>query len=1240
MKNTMKKVLCTLVVAILCLTSIPLNSLMKLDWFNISAQAADMYNYGDYTYSIGQMVDTDLDSVSIYSYDGTESSITIPSEINGYVVTHISASAFRYNEYLNEVIIPESVEFIDSQAFYGCSNLSRIDLGSNIKYIGGYAFHNTAFMKDKSNWTNGFLYLDNYLIAADPLIIKGSINVSDDVKVIAGAAFDNCVYLTDIVLPSEIEFISSDTFNCCVSLESITIPDTVSYILSAAFNNCLSLKSVELPLSIKEIGYYAFNACFSLKDIVIPNKHVDLWDHSIGYSHYSVSDLSTFTSLLKQRIIAELKGEDVTALDEAIQTVATPHENNGNSIIIGNVFEKMEVPTIHGFANSTAENYANDNGLSFIANQSSNNSDFLYNYLDNSKIEITKYCGTSTDVKIPSYILGCEVFGIAKGAFQSTEITAVTMPNSLNYIDDEAFYGCFNLKTVVLNEGLKTIGYNAFAFTSVEKITIPSTVVSADNGAFGNCPFLKSAEIKSDALSKGGTFMSSYSLTDVILSDKVTNIGDATFYMCTSLTNINLTENIESIGDYAFVGCLNLKNTTIKNLYTDIGTLALGYTILISDKTAKETAELYDRYTLLAVEYFKALFDNDENKQVSLEIEMTEISDLISAGGKETLIDGFTLYGHTDSTAETYAAENGINFVDLDAECAHTGGTATCEEKAICEICGEEYGELADHIPTTYRQEASCEVNGYVITSCEVCLEELDFEILPAPGHTPGEPTIKNETAATCEEDGSYDKVVYCTVCPQELSRETIIVDATGHNWDNGVVTTVAKCNVKEVKLYTCKNNAKHTKETIGAVNPNNHIGTTYLVGKTDADCVNDGYTGDTHCSGCQVKLSSGSVIKAPGHKGGTATCQKKAVCNICGTEYGKLDAHSPVTETIAATCTNSGYERTVCSLCSSELSYKTIDSLGHKFGEWNIDRNATLLEEGLKSRVCARCPEKETETIPCIKGEESKDEKSGISIEYTDDSYDGKNIDVQVEEEFKGSQYVGMSKYGKTASWNIKTYIDGEEIQPDSPVLVKIPLPEDFDPAKVTIYHVNSITGKLEKITPVYIEDGYIKFLANSFSVYIVVDESSKHEHSHTSSVTKAPTCTEQGTKIFTCSCGDSYTETIPSTGHSHNKVVTAPTCTAKGYTTYSCSCGDSYVADYVNAKGHKDDNKDYKCDNGCGHEFQKPAEPEVPSAPSENCSCNCHKGGFMGFIWKIINFFQKLFKINPVCACGAAHY
>ena len=77
---------------------------------------------------------------------------------------------------------------------------------------------------------------------------------------------------------------------------------------------------------------------------------------------------------------------------------------------------------------------------------------------------------------------------------------------------------------------------------------------------------------------------------------------------------------------------------------------------------------------------------------------------------------------------------------------------------------------------------------------------------------------------------------------------------------------------------------------------------------------------------------------------------------------------------------------------------------------------------------------------------------------------------------------------------------------------------------------------------------------------------------HSYRSQVTVAPGCTSSGVRTYTCDlCGDSYTETIASTGHSYSATVTAATCSAQGYTTYTCySCGSSYKSDYTAALGH----------------------------------------------------------------------
>ncbi len=149
------------------------------------------------------------------------------------------------------------------------------------------------------------------------------------------------------------------------------------------------------------------------------------------------------------------------------------------------------------------------------------------------------------------------------------------------------------------------------------------------------------------------------------------------------------------------------------------------------------------------------------------------------------------------------------------------------------------------------------------------------------------------------------------------------------------------------------------------------------------------------------------------------------------------------------------------------------------------------------------------------------------------------------------------------------------------------------------------------------------------------------EHTHSYSSKITKQPTCTSTGVKTFTCSCGKSYTETIAKTSHNSNTSIpaVASTCTKTGLTEgKKCSvCGTVTVAQQtVAVKSHKDDNSDYKCDYGCGYEFEKLA----PETPSTNCSCNCHKGGIVGFFFKLINFFEKIFGINKVCACGVAHY
>lgn len=86
-------------------------------------------------------------------------------------------------------------------------------------------------------------------------------------------------------------------------------------------------------------------------------------------------------------------------------------------------------------------------------------------------------------------------------------------------------------------------------------------------------------------------------------------------------------------------------------------------------------------------------------------------------------------------------------------------------------------------------------------------------------------------------------------------------------------------------------------------------------------------------------------------------------------------------------------------------------------------------------------------------------------------------------------------------------------------------------------------------------------------FNVYV---KNKVHYHSY-SSVTTNPTCTDEGYTVFTCECGDSYTETIPANGHSYILETFEPTCTEKGYALHTCSvCAESFTDSVVEALGH----------------------------------------------------------------------
>ena len=211
-----------------------------------------------------------------------------------------------------------------------------------------------------------------------------------------------------------------------------------------------------------------------------------------------------------------------------------------------------------------------------------------YTLLDDGTYAVS--VGTATDVTeivIPSKHEGKAVTKIAeRGFYQLTNLTKITIPNTVTSIAAYAFYNCKELTSITIPNSVTSIDHYAFEFcTSLTSITIPDSVTSIGSSAFngtawyesqpdglvyagkvaykykGTCP--NTISIKNDTKAiAGGAFNYCKNLTSITIPDSVTIIGGVAFFYCTSLTSITIPDSVTSIDHYAFYNCTNLTSIT------------------------------------------------------------------------------------------------------------------------------------------------------------------------------------------------------------------------------------------------------------------------------------------------------------------------------------------------------------------------------------------------------------------------------------------------------------------------------------------------------------------------------------------------------------------------------------------------------------------------------------------------------------------------------------------------------
>ena len=236
-------------------------------------------------------------------------------------------------------------------------------------------------------------------------------------------------------------------------------------------------------------------------------------------------------------------------------------------------------------------------------------------------------------------------------------------------------------------------------------------------------------------------------------------------------------------------------------------------------------------------------------------------------------------------------------------EAAHSGGTATCQNKAVCSTCNKPYGNLGSHVPaSTWSKDASGHWHACQTPNCN---EQLAFT-----AHTPG-------PAAT------EDAPQLCTVCSYELApalEHTHVWGAWISNGDGTHTRTCAKdgshteTNACSGGIATCQNSAicSVCNTAYGAKDMTNHTGGTEVRGSVEATTSTEGYTGDTYCKGCDTKLADGKTIpkKDSGSSGGSSTGGSSSDGTSGGTGSGSSGGNT--TPSTSVTVPVSGEEKTI----------------------------------------------------------------------------------------------------------------------------------------------------------------------------------------------------------------------------------------------------------------------------------------------------------------------------------------
>lgn len=709
-------------------------------------------------------------------------------------------------------------------------------------------------------------------------------------------------------------------------------------------------------------------------------------------------------------------------------------------------------------------------------------------------------------------------------------LISATVPKTVTSIGTEAFYACKNLEMI-----------NGLSDCDITKI---------GEKAFYNCWSLKEADLSGSSLTvlPASAFKGDTALLSVKMPESLNEIGNEVFYGCSAMKKLDLNNTrLTTIGNSALSDMTSLMYINLPDTVNSVGAKAFDLNLrLDSSDTALMPTVVSENVTPASVNYTDNNVSPWKRRQVIFRDNAVAVHfDGNGSNGKTANAPVFASAGTKISIPACKYTKKGYLFTGWNTEKDGSGTTYKAGART------------SDAISILYAQwkkstaKVTLEFPGGKYTNASGSTWDDSFSFTASFSSNSSVtylPFAQNMTKEGCTFAGwytepEYKKRIESLTIRTAIDGMTLYAkwnDTHEHVWGEGAITTKPTCTTPGVKTYTCSVCQKTKTEEISATGHQH----TEVRNVKEATCKEEGYTGDTYCTDCGEKLSSGEPTAKKAHDW----------------DEGKV--------TTEATCKNTGVKTYTCNNCS-ETKTEVIPMTDHIWDNGKVTTKPSCITPGVKTYTCTVCQETKTEEIPAT-GHQHTEVRNVKEATCTKEGYTGDTYCTDCGEKLSDGKILPK----KDHDYEIKDHKDATCTEDGyTTSFCKNCGDEKKETIKATGHqHTEVRDAKKATCTKAgYTGDTYCKDCGEKISSGEVI---AKLAHTwDEGNITKEADCKETGVMTYTChKCGATKTEDIPRAEHTwdEGEVTTAPTCTKPGVRTYTCSVCKATRTEAIKATGH----------------------------------------------------------------------